>query len=61
MYVIDQQGILVYMGGIDSISSANTDDIPKATQYVNAALDEVMSGQAVSQPVTRPYGCSVKY
>ncbi|MGB5252934.1 MAG: thioredoxin family protein, partial [Sedimenticolaceae bacterium] len=61
MYVIDPQGTLVYMGGIDSISSANPADIPKATQYVSAALQEVMAGQSVSQPVTRPYGCSVKY
>lgn len=61
MYIIDPQGTLVYMGGIDSISSANAGDIPKATRYVSAALQEVMAGQAVSQPVTRPYGCSVKY
>lgn len=61
MYVIDGAGTLAYMGGIDSISSANPNDIPRATQHVRAALQEMASGEPVSKPVTRPYGCSVKY
>jgi len=61
MYIIDPQGTLVYMGGIDSITSADPNDIERATQYVSAALDETLAGQPVSQAVTRPYGCSVKY
>ena len=61
MYVIDKAGLLVYKGGIDSIPSASTDDIPRATQYVRAALDEVMSGKQVAQASTRAYGCSLKY
>ena len=40
MYVIDETGKLAYMGGIDSISSANPDDIPRATQYARLALQE---------------------
>lgn len=61
MYVIDPEGRLIYMGGIDSIASASRDDIPAATQYVRVALQEAMAGKPVSQAVTRPYGCSVKY
>ncbi len=61
MYVIDRDGTLVYMGGIDSIPSSRTADIPEATQYVRVALGEVLNGGTVSEPVTRPYGCSVKY
>ncbi|GMV27941.1 MAG: thioredoxin family protein [Rhodanobacteraceae bacterium] len=61
MYVIDGQGVLRYMGGIDSIQSADADDIPKATQYVKQALAELASGKPVSVPVSQPYGCSVKY
>jgi peroxiredoxin len=61
MYVIDAQGVLVYKGGIDSIPSANTADIPKATQYVRAALDQVLAGKPVAEASTRPYGCSLKY
>ncbi|MBS0539549.1 MAG: redoxin domain-containing protein [Proteobacteria bacterium] len=61
MYVIDKNGMLVYKGGIDSIPSANVDDIPKATQYVRVALDKVLAGQQVAEASTRPYGCSLKY
>jgi peroxiredoxin len=61
MYVIDGSGTLVYMGGIDSVATANPDDIPDATQYVRGALLEMADGKPVSNPVTRPYGCSVKY
>lgn len=61
MYIIDPEGKLIFMGGIDSIASASPDDIGKASQYVRAALDEALAGKAVGTPVTRPYGCSVKY
>ena len=61
MYIIDQRGTLVYMGGIDSITSANADDIPNATQYVRVALQALAAGKPISEPVTQPYGCSVKY
>ncbi|MCH9827827.1 MAG: thioredoxin family protein [Gammaproteobacteria bacterium] len=61
MYIIDPKGTLIYAGGIDSIPSANPQDIEKATPYVKLALDEAMAGKPVSQAQTRPYGCSVKY
>jgi len=61
MYVINADGILVYEGAIDSIRSADIADIAKATNYVKAALDAIKSGQPVPTPVSRPYGCSVKY
>ncbi|MGB5472978.1 MAG: thioredoxin family protein [Gammaproteobacteria bacterium] len=61
MFIIDAAGTLVYMGGIDSITTANPDDIPKATQYVRVALQDMAAGKPVKTPVTKPYGCSVKY
>lgn len=61
MFIVDPEGRLIYAGGIDSIASADADDIPRATQFVRVALDEALSGQPVSRPVTAPYGCSVKY
>ena len=61
MYVIDKDGVLRYMGGIDSIASTDKDDIAKATQYVRQALAEIKNGKAVSVPTSEPYGCSVKY
>jgi hypothetical protein len=32
-----------------------------ANNYVRAALDSVATGQPVKTPVTRAYGCTVKY
>ncbi len=61
MYIIGPTGRLAYMGGIDSITTSNPKDIPRATQYVRVALDELTAGKPVTTPVTRPYGCSVKY
>jgi hypothetical protein len=61
MYIVDGKGMLVYAGGIDSIPSASASDIPKATNYVKVSLSEMAGGKAVSNNVTRPYGCSVKY
>lgn len=61
MYVITPEGTLVYNGAIDSIRSANPADIAKAENYVKSALAAVSKGEAVATPVTRPYGCSVKY
>jgi peroxiredoxin len=61
MYIIDADGKLAYMGGIDSIASSNPADIEKATQYIPAALAQMMNGKPIASSVTRPYGCSVKY
>lgn len=61
MYVIDASGTLVYRGGIDSIPSSNVADVPKATQYVRVALDQVLTGKPVAEASTRPYGCTLKY
>lgn len=61
MYVIDGQGVLRYMGGIDSIPSTNAADVQKADPLFRTAMQAVVQGQPVAQPVTRPYGCSVKY
>jgi peroxiredoxin len=61
MYIIDPAGKLVYAGAIDSIPSARQADIATATNHVKVALAETLAGKPVSTPVTRPYGCSVKY
>jgi hypothetical protein len=61
LFVITADGKLVYDGAIDSIRSANVDDIPRATNYVAAALAAVKAGKPVLTASTQPYGCSVKY
>jgi peroxiredoxin len=61
MFVIDPEGTLVYMGGIDDKPTTRTADIATAKNYVRAALDAVKAGKPVATPVSRPYGCSIKY
>ena len=61
MFIIGADGTLLYMGGIDSIASTRADDLAKATPYFRDALAAVTKGQPVTNAVTRPYGCAVKY
>jgi peroxiredoxin len=61
MYIINPEGKLVYEGAIDNKPTTVVADIKTAMNYVKVALDSSMTGKSVSQTVTRPYGCSVKY
>lgn len=61
MYIIDATGTLAYMGGIDSIASARDEDLNRATNYVREALGALKAGQPAPNPVTRAYGCTIKY
>jgi len=61
LYVINPEGVLVYMGAIDDKKSVDPADVAGAKNYVKQALDEAMTGKPVSEPVTTAYGCSVKY
>lgn len=61
MFVVDASGKVIYSGAIDSVSSSDSEDVAKATNYVAAALDENLAGKAVAKAETKPYGCTVKY
>jgi len=61
MYIVSPQGRLVYAGAIDSIASAQVDDIKTATNYVRQGLNEALGGKAITLPSSRAYGCSIKY
>jgi peroxiredoxin len=61
MVMINPDGKIAYEGAIDSKATPNPADIPSSTNYVKAALDESLAGKSVSNPTTKPYGCSVKY
>jgi len=61
MYIVDPQGRLAYAGGIDSIPSANPEDVRKAVNYVRQGIAEASAGKPLSAATTRPYGCSIKY
>lgn len=61
MFIIDASGTLVYMGGIDDRPTTNQADIEGASNFVRLAMADLATGNPVANPVTRPYGCSVKY
>jgi len=61
MFIINPQGILIYNGAIDDKATTDRADISGAKNYVSLALAEVLAGKSVSEPTSRPYGCSVKY
>ena len=61
MFVIGPDGVLRYMGGIDSIASTRVEDIGRATPYARNALVAVSEGRTPAEATTRPYGCVIKY
>jgi peroxiredoxin len=61
MIIINPQGMVIYDGAIDDHATSDASDIPTSKNYVSAALGEALAGRPVSDPATRPYGCSVKY
>jgi peroxiredoxin len=61
IFIVAPDGVLAYMGGADSIASTRIEDLAKAEPYAREALEAVVTGKAVAHPVTRPYGCTVKY
>jgi peroxiredoxin len=63
LFVIDKTGTVVYGGAIDNSpdGEGQSPEGGKLVNYVDAALADVAAGRAVQTPVTKPYGCSVKY
>lgn len=61
MFIIDPKGVLIYNGAIDDHPTSDQSDISNSKNYVSTALAEAMSGKKITDPATRPYGCSVKY
>jgi len=61
MFVIDKNGTLQYMGGIDSLATSEVADIARAEPYLKEAMLAVVQGNPVAHAATKPYGCSVKY
>ena len=61
MFVIDKNGTLQYMGGMDSLATTDEADIARAEPYLKEAMLAVVQGKPVAHPVSKPYGCSIKY
>lgn len=60
MYII-KDGKIAYRGAIDDKSDSSPESVSSAKNYVAQALDEILAGKPVSEPMTKAYGCSVKY
>jgi len=61
IFIINPQGVLIYNGAIDDHATTDQADIAHSKNYVQAALTEALAGKPVTDPTSRPYGCSVKY
>lgn len=61
MFVIDQNGVLVYSGAIDDNNSYKPETVEGAKNYVREALKSLKEGKPVETSSTQPYGCGVKY
>jgi peroxiredoxin len=61
IFIINPKGALIYNGAIDDRPTTDLADVHGAKNYVSIALEEATLGKPVSNPTTRPYGCSVKY
>ena len=63
MYIINEEGLMKYQGAIDDAGGRGfmNRDLLKATNYVKESLQQIGAGEEISSPVTKPYGCSVKY
>lgn len=60
MYIIDEDGTLLYDGAIDD-DPAGRQKRAKRANYVDGGLEDHAQGGPVEPATTKPYGCSVKY
>src|SRR5690606_14075705 len=61
MRVIDGEGVLRFVGGIDDRSTNRVEDLEGASNFVRAALADMEAGRAVQTAFAQPYGCAIKY
>ncbi|MCG3172290.1 MAG: Thiol-disulfide oxidoreductase ResA [Myxococcota bacterium] len=58
MYVVDEKGVLRYAGAFDDDAKGKSE---KPKNYVQAAVDALLKGEAPKESSVTPWGCSVKY
>lgn len=61
MYVIDEEGTLVYAGGLDNAPFGKVGNGGEIQPYVDQVLTDVLAGKEPRVRSSKPYGCSVKY
>ncbi len=59
--LIDEKGVVRYFGAIDDKPSTRVASLKGAKNYLLAAWEDIQAGREVKTPVTKPYGCAVKY
>lgn len=60
MFVFNKEGEVVYRGALDDDPGGDK-ELGQRKNYVAQALDQLLAGEEVTEPETKPYGCSVKY
>jgi len=58
MFVVDAKGVLAYRGAMDDDPYGGG---KKVKNYVESAVVALLKGDPVAVPMTKAYGCSVKY
>jgi peroxiredoxin len=61
MYVIDENGVLVYRGAIDNTKGGDADDVDTVVNFVADAIADVKAKKSVRQAESEAWGCTVKY
>lgn len=61
MRIIDPEGVLRFVGGIDDRPTNKVEDLDGANNFVRAALADMEAGRPVQTAFATPYGCAVKY
>lgn len=57
MFIVDKDGNLAYHGAFDNRSQPNTSG---DVNYIAAALDAILAGNAVEKSETKAFGCTIK-
>jgi len=60
IFIINSDGKLVYNGALDDDPRGQKSKDQKIN-YVELALEALLNGQEIATPLTKPYGCTVKY
>ncbi len=63
LYVISKEGKVVYKGAIDNSpdGEGGSPEGGKLVNYVDRAMEDLAAGRSLRTPLTKAYGCSVKY
>lgn len=61
MRIINPEGQLTFVGGIDDRPTNKVEDLEGANNFVRAALTDMEAGRPVQTAFAQPYGCAIKY